>query len=99
MTQSDRERQSVEAKSEERALDAAAHDDEDDEDTPSPFDHPAFMPVLLWALALWFGYDGWFNEDIEAVNFNRYGFGVLVVAGIYYTVQAMREMRDDRSDS
>ena len=66
----------------------------DDEDAPSPFDHPAFLPVLLWALALWFGYDGWFNENIEAVNFNRYGFGLLALAAIYYTIRAVRETRD-----
>ena len=35
---------------------------DDDERAASPFDHPAFLPVLVWAMALWFGYDGWFNE-------------------------------------
>ena len=92
MSEQQRDQQSLEAKAEDAGR-AEASDEEDDDDAPSPFDHPAFMPVLLWALALWFGYDGWFNEDIEAVSFNRYGFGVLVVAGIYYTIQAVREMR------
>lgn len=92
MSEHDREQQSLEASAEAAERESADDADEDD-DTPSPFDHPAFLPVLLWGLALWFGYDGWFNENIEAVNFNRYGFGVLVVAGIYYTVQAVREMR------
>ena len=32
----------------------------------TPFDKPYFMPVLLFILALWFGYDGWFNEEIES---------------------------------
>jgi hypothetical protein len=31
---------------------------------PGPFDHPYFLPGLLFAIALWFGYDGWFNEEI-----------------------------------
>src|SRR5262245_54192748 len=64
-----------------------------EEETSSPFDHPAFLPVLLWGLAVWFGFDGWFNPKIEAVMFNRYGFGVLVVLGIYFTVQSIREVR------
>ena len=93
MSEQQREQQSLEAKAEDAARGEASDGEDDEEDAPSPFDHPAFMPVLLWALALWFGYDGWFNENIEAVNFNRYGFGVLVVAGIYYTVQALRERR------
>ena len=88
-------REQAEAESTERsaAERSAATDPADDEDAPSPFDHPAFLPVLLWALALWFGYDGWFNENIEAVNFNRYGFGLLTVAAIYYTIRAVRETR------
>jgi hypothetical protein len=71
--------------------DAASEHDEDD--GSSPFDHPAFLPVLLWALAVWFGYDGWLNQDpdmAEHITFNRVGFGVLVVAGTWYTVQALR---------
>ena len=68
----------------------------EEDEAPSPFDHPAFLPVLLWGLAAWFGYDGWFNENIEAVNFNRYGFGVLVLLGIYFTVQSIREVRSQR---
>ena len=65
----------------------------EDEETSSPFDHPAFLPVLIWGLAIWFGFDGWFNPKIEAVMFNRYGFGVLVVLGIYFTIQSIREVR------
>jgi hypothetical protein len=77
-------------RSQDRAPGAAS---EDEEDGTSPFDHPAFLPVLLWALAIWFGYDGWLNSDpdmAEHITFNRVGFGVLVLAGTYYTVQALR---------
>ena len=70
---------------------------EDGDDAGSPFDHPAFLPVLLWGLALWFGYDGWFNENIEAVDFNRYGFGVLCVLAIWFTYQAVRDSRRGES--
>ena len=77
---------------EERRVDGASTA-EDEEEASSPFDHPAFLPVLIWGLALWFGFDGWFNPKIEAVMFNRYGFGVLVVLGIYFTIQSVREVR------
>ena len=73
-------------------------EDEDDEEVSSPFDHPFFLPVLLFAFALWFGYDGWLSEEFakesaEYLDFNRYGFGVLLVLAIYFTVQAVRETR------
>ncbi len=93
MSEDERSQKSME----QQAGDAAATDpEEDDEDAGSPFDHPAFLPVLLWALAIWFGYDGWINQDpdmLEHLAFNRWGFGVLVVLGLYFTVQAVREMR------
>jgi hypothetical protein len=65
----------------------------EDEEASSPFDHPAFLPVLLWGLAIWFGFDGWFNPKIESVMFNRYGFGILVALALYFTIQSIREVR------
>jgi hypothetical protein len=73
-------------------------DEEDDDEGGNPFDHPAFLPAVLWPMALWFGYDGWINQDpgmLEHVTFNRGGFAVLVVLGIYFTVKAVREMREE----
>lgn len=64
-----------------------AHEDEE-EDASSPFDHPAFLPVILFAVALWFGYDGWFNEGTESIRFNRYGFGFLFAASIYFALDS-----------
>jgi hypothetical protein len=75
------------------ASDPGAADAALEEESSSPFDHPAFLPVLLWGLAVWFGFDGWFNPKIEAVMFNRYGFGILVVLALYYTIQSIREAR------
>jgi len=49
----------------------------------TPFEKPFFMPVLLVLLAAWFGYDGWFNPEIESILFNRIVFGVLVLLAIY----------------
>ena len=59
---------------------------EPDEDAPpaTPFDNPYFLPVVLFGLSVWFGYDGWFNEEMEWVKFNRYGFVFLAGAGIYF---------------
>jgi hypothetical protein len=59
----------------------------------TPFDKPFFMPVLLFLLALWFGYDGWFNEEIKSIMFNRVVFGGLIVLVIYTTYQDVREVR------
>ena len=98
----EREQTGLEAKARDSAGGAVDEDEEDDDDVGSPFDHPAFLPVLLWALSLWFGYDGWFNDDPdmqEHIAFNRYGFAVLVVLGIWFTVQAVREMRAERESS
>ncbi len=67
--------------------------DEDEEVPSTPFDHPFFLPVLLIGFALWFFYDGWFNPDMEWLKFNRYGFAILAVAATYYTVRAVREVR------
>jgi hypothetical protein len=92
MAERDPEPESIETKAEEPGAEA------EPEDASSPFDHPAFLPVLLWGLAAWFGYDGWFNENIEAVSFNRYGFAGLVVAATYFTFQSVREMRAARED-
>jgi hypothetical protein len=83
---------------EERRLEDANHE-ADEEEASSPFDHPAFLPVLLWGLAVWFGYDGWINQDpdmLEHLTFNRWGFGILVVLGIYFTVQSLRDRARDR---
>ena len=79
----------------------AAAGDADDDDAASPFDHPAFLPVLLWGLALWCGYDGWINQDpemLEHVAFNRWGFGILVVLGLYFTIQSLRDARTRREE-
>jgi hypothetical protein len=92
MSDQDREQQKLA----DSARDANTTDGEDEEEASSPFDHPAFLPVLLWGLAVWFGYDGWINQDpnmLEHVAFNRWGFGILVVLGTYFTFQSIREVR------
>jgi hypothetical protein len=94
---SDEERKQA-ASPEEPAPDTEEEEEEEDGPPSTPFDHPAFLPVLLGGFALWFGYDGWFNPEMEWVKFNRYGFAILAVAAIYYTVRALRERRDSESE-
>jgi len=68
----------------------------------TPFEKPFFMPVLLFALALWFGYDGWFNEEMEWIKFNRIVFCVLMVLVAWTTYQDVRHVRrakESRDDS
>jgi hypothetical protein len=65
----------------------------DRESTTTPFEKPFFMPVVLFLLALWFGYDGWFNEEIESITFNRVVFGLLVALTIYTAWQDVRVVR------
>lgn len=61
-----------------------------------PFDHPWFLPGLLYAFAIWFGYDGWFNENIESVTFNRVLTPIWLAGAIYYTIQNLRDQRRAR---
>jgi hypothetical protein len=92
MVEPEREQEQLDAPTRESGAAEGAEDDE----ASSPFDHPAFLPVLLWGLAVWFGYDGWINQNpemLEHVAFNRWGFGVLVVLGTYFTIQSIREVR------
>ena len=62
--------QAMKAKADERA--EGAVDDEDDDEVESPFDHPAFLPVILWGLSIWFGYDGWINQDPDTYTVSDY---------------------------
>jgi len=69
------------------------------ETPPTPFDHPLFLPALLFAGMLWFGYDGFINQDPEMhehQEFNRYGFVALTLATIWYGYKGLKEFRADR---
>jgi hypothetical protein len=67
---------------------------------PTPFDHPLFLPALLAAGVVWFGYDGWINTDpdmLEHQAFNRYGFGVLLILSGWLGFKGWREWQEDRA--
>ena len=73
--------------------------EEVEEQAPTPFDHPLFLPVLLGGLMLWFGYDGWINDDpdmLKHVTFNRVGFVALLIGTIYTGIGGYKEWKEDR---
>lgn len=49
--------------------------------------------VILWALVLWFAYDGWLNPDIRAVTFNRVGAVFLAIAAVVKTIRLRQRTR------
>ena len=77
--------------------------DREEESGPAstPFDNPFFLPAVLWALALWFGWD--IVTDAEAYQkypmFNLGGFGLLSVLAAYFTRSAIIEKRAERERS
>jgi len=76
-------------------------DHEEEGPPPTPFDHPLFLPVVLVGLALWFGYDGFINQDpdmLEHLTFNRVGFVALAIGAAWYSYQAYREMNPPEDD-
>lgn len=81
----------------------ASDSEPEEERVSTPFDNPYFLPVLLWAFAAWFGYDGFLNTDEhmqEHLSFNRYGFPILVVLAAYFTWRGIQEKREsEKSDS
>ena len=69
--------------------------------TQTPFDHPMFLPAILMGLTLWFGYDGFINQDpemLEHLSFNRGGFALLSLATAWFGYKGWREMRDIRAE-
>jgi hypothetical protein len=69
------------------------------DDPGTPLDHPFLVPALLLAGCLWFGYDGWWNDDpemLEHVTFNRVGAAVLAAAALWTGLRGWREWSRDR---
>ncbi len=76
-------------------------EEEEDEYVPTPFDNPWVLPCLLLAFVLWFGYDGWINQDpdmLEHNAFNRWGTLVLSILAAYFGWQAYRETQELAED-
>ena len=81
---------------EEREVLDSGEEEEEDEYRPTPFDHPMFLPVLLWAFAAWFAWDIVTQAEayLEYPNFNRGGLAVCGVAAIWFTYKGVKEMRE-----
>jgi hypothetical protein len=78
----------------------APESEEDEETPPTPFDHPLFLPVLLFCGMLWFGYDGWLETDpgmLEHQQFNRYGFAVLTVLTAWFGYKGWGEYKEEQA--
>ncbi|MAG33441.1 MAG: hypothetical protein CL908_21400 [Deltaproteobacteria bacterium] len=66
---------------------------------PNPLYHPLFLPVLLIAFSLWFGYDGFLTTDPEMLEhrtFNRIMFGIMLPICIWLVPRGIKEFREDR---
>ena len=71
----------------------------EEEGPPTPFDHPLFLPVLLFAGMLWFGYDGFLTSDpdmLEHRSFNRVGFAILTVLTAWFGYRGWQEYQEDQ---
>ena len=79
---------------------ATLEGEREEESAPAstPFDNPYFLPAVLWALALWFGWD--VVTGAEAYQkypmFNLGGLAVLSVLASYFTWSAIKEKRAER---
>ena len=68
---------------------------------PTPFDHPLFLPALLVAGMLWFGYDGWLNSDPEMQEhktFNQVGFALLTLGAAWFGWKGWHEWQAERRE-
>ena len=68
---------------------------------PTPFDHPLFLPALLVAGMVWFGYDGWISQDPdmqEHKTFNQVGFVVLTVLAGWFGWKGWHEWQAERRE-
>ncbi len=79
--------------------DAEQTPEEVEEQAPTPFDHPLFLPILLSGLTIWFGYDGWLTTDpdmLEHSTFNRVIFVPLLLGAIYTGISGYKEWKEDQ---
>ncbi|GEM_PF-2829709 len=66
---------------------------------PNPIHHPLFLPVLLVAFTLWFGYDGFLTTDpemLEHQGFNRLMFVIMQPICFRAVPRGIAEFLEDR---
>lgn len=67
---------------------------------PNPLYHPLFLPVLLVAFCLWFGWDGFLTTDpdmLEHQGFNRWMFGLTAVLCVWVVPRGIKEYREEQA--
>ena len=67
---------------------------------PNPLYHPLFLPVLLVAFCLWFGWDGFITADpemLEHQGFNRAMFGLTAILCLWIVPRGIKEHRQDQA--
>lgn len=67
---------------------------------PNPLYHPLFLPVLLIAFSLWFGYDGFLTSDPDMLKhqtFNRIMFGIMLPICLWMVPKGIKEFREDQA--
>ena len=60
---------------------------------PTPFDHPLFLPAVCIGFTLWFGYDTYIHPMEDHLDFNYYGFKVVLAAAVWYGYLAYCEIK------
>lgn len=76
-----------------------ANDPEHRGPPPNPLYHPLFLPVLLVAFTLWFGYDGFVTTDPEMLEhrtFNRIMYLVMQPICLRAVPRGIREFLEDQ---
>ena len=66
--------------------------DEEVAPAPTPFDHPLFLPAVCIGFTVWFGYDTYIQPMDEHLDFNFYGFKIVLAAATGYGYLAWCEM-------
>ncbi len=67
--------------------------------TPTPFDHPLFLPVIFAGLTVWFGYDGYLSQDPELLDdllFNRLGARSLLFGTVWFGIRGVMDLKGRR---
>ena len=67
---------------------------------PNPLYHPLFLPVLLIAFSLWFGWDGFLTSDPDMAkhqNFNRIMFFIMLPFCLWMVPRGIKEFREEQA--
>ena len=76
--------------------DASSEEITDAGPAPTPFDHPFFLPAVCIGFTLWFGYDTYIHPLEEHLDFNYYGFKIVLAASVWYGYLAFCEIKERR---